>query len=290
MTDALQLISEHACLGGVQRFYSHASAAIKLPMRFSVFMPAQASAGKLPALVYLAGLTCTEETFMTKAGAQRVAAELGMILIAPDTSPRNAGIDGETKDWDFGAGAGFYVDATQAPWSRHYKMYSYVLELLALVKENLPVDPERVGIFGHSMGGHGALTLALRNPGLFRSVSAFAPICAPSQCPWGHKAFSGYLGSDELRWQQYDASALMAGLNAPYPGGILVDQGLADKFLAEQLYPEAFEAACATAGQPLTLRRHAGYDHGYYFISTFIEDHLRFHAAQMSVHATQTQG
>lgn len=290
MTDALQLISEHACFGGVQRYYSHASDAIKLPMRFSVFMPAQASAGKLPALAYLAGLTCTEETFMTKAGAQRVAAELGMILIAPDTSPRNAGIDGETKDWDFGAGAGFYVDATQAPWSSHYKMYSYVLELLALVKENLPVDPERVSIFGHSMGGHGALMLALRNPGLFRSVSAFAPICAPSQCPWGHKAFTGYLGSDELCWQQYDASALMAGLNNPYPGGILIDQGLADKFLAEQLHPEAFEAACATAGQPLTLRRHAGYDHGYYFISTFIEDHLRFHAAQMSVHATQTQG
>lgn len=290
MTDALQLISEHACFGGVQRFYSHASDAIALPMRFSVFIPAQASEGKLPALLYLAGLTCTEETFMTKAGAQRVAAELGMILIAPDTSPRNAGIDGETKEWDFGAGAGFYVDATQAPWSSHYKMYSYVLEMLALVKENLPVDPQRVSIFGHSMGGHGALMLALRNPGLFRSVSAFAPICAPSQCPWGQKAFSGYLGSDELRWQQYDASALMAGLDTPYPGGILIDQGLADKFLAGQLYPEAFEAACARAGQPLTLRRHAGYDHGYYFISSFIEDHLRFHAAQMSVPATQTQG
>ncbi len=290
MTDALQLISEHACYGGVQRFYSHASNAIKLPMRFSVFMPAQASDGKLPALIYLAGLTCTEETFMTKAGAQRVAAELGMILIAPDTSPRNAGIDGETKDWDFGAGAGFYVDATQAPWSAHYQMYSYVLELLALVKESLPVDPARVSIFGHSMGGHGALMLALRNPGLFRSVSAFAPICAPSQCPWGHKAFTGYLGSDQAAWQQYDASALMAGLKTPFPAGILIDQGLADKFLAEQLYPEAFEAACATAGQPLTLRRHAGYDHGYYFISTFIEDHLRFHAAQTSVQATQTQG
>ena len=290
MTDALQLISEHTCFGGVQRFYSHASDAIALPMRFSVFIPAQASTGKLPALLYLAGLTCTEETFMTKAGAQRVAAELGMILIAPDTSPRNAGIDGETTDWDFGAGAGFYVDATQAPWSSHYKMYSYVLELLALVKESLPVDPARVSIFGHSMGGHGALMLALRNPGLFRSVSAFAPICAPTQCPWGQKAFSGYLGSDELGWQQYDASALMTGLTAPYPGGILIDQGLADKFLAGQLYPEAFEAACARASQPLTLRRHAGYDHGYYFISTFIEDHLRFHAAQMSVQATQTQG
>jgi S-formylglutathione hydrolase len=289
MSESLQIVSEHACFGGVQRFYTHASTAIGLPMRFSVFVPAQASAAKLPALIYLAGLTCTEETFMTKAGAQRVAAELGMILIAPDTSPRNAGIDGETADWDFGVGAGFYVDATEAPWSGHYKMYSYVLELLALVKDSLPVDPARVSIFGHSMGGHGALMLALRNPGLFRSVSAFAPICAPAQCPWGQKAFTGYLGSDTASWQQYDASALMAQLERPYQDGILIDQGLADKFLAEQLYPEAFEAACAKARQPLLLRRQAGYDHGYYFISTFIEDHLRFHAAQTSVQQL-TQG
>jgi S-formylglutathione hydrolase len=286
---ALTLISEHACFDGVQRFYVHPSHAIGLPMRFSVFIPQHTSAGKLPALLYLAGLTCTEETFMAKAGAQRVAAELGMILVAPDTSPRGAGVEGEAVAWDFGVGAGFYVDATQAPWSGHYRMYSYVLELLQLVTATLPIDPERVGIFGHSMGGHGALMLALKNPGLFRSVSAFAPICAPSRCPWGRKAFTGYLGSDEASWQQYDASALMAALDQPYPLGILVDQGTADKFLAEQLYPEAFEAACRQARQPLLLRRQPGYDHGYYFISTFIEDHLRFHAAQ-SVQPVHSQG
>ena len=289
MGATLALISEHACFGGVQRFYQHLSQTVGLPMRFSVFIPAQAAAGKLPALLYLAGLTCTEETFMMKAGAQRVAAELGMILVAPDTSPRGAGVEGEAADWDFGIGAGFYVDATQAPWSGHYKMYSYVLELLQLVTSALPVDPARVGICGHTMGGHGALMLALRNPGLFRSVSALAPICAPSRCPWGRKAFTGYLGSDEAAWQQYDASALMAASDRPFPGGILVDQGLADKFLAEQLHPEAFEAACAQARQPLLLRRQPGYDHGYYFIATFIEDHLRFHAAQ-SVPNVHSQG
>lgn len=276
----MELISEHACFGGVQRFYSHQSSAIGLPMRFSVFVPAQAVAGKLPALFYLAGLTCTEETFMLKAGAQRVAAQLGTILIAPDTSPRGAGIEGETNDWDFGAGAGFYVDATNSPWSASYKMYSYVLELYQLVVAQLPVDPAQIGIFGHSMGGHGALVMALRNPDLFRSVSAFAPICAPSRCPWGKKAFAGYLGNDEADWQQYDASALMESRHIPFPGGILIDQGLADKFLADQLFPAAFEQACGKAQQPLRLRRHSGYDHGYFFISTFIEDHIRFHAAQ----------
>ncbi|MDB5935558.1 MAG: fghA [Massilia sp.] len=278
--ESFQLISEHACFGGVQRFYSHDSSVIGRPMRFSVFLPAQASAGKLPALFYLAGLTCTEETFMLKAGAQRVAAELGMILVAPDTSPRGAGIEGESDDWDFGVGAGFYVDATEQPWSGHYKMYSYVLELYRLVVAQLPVDPTRIGIFGHSMGGHGALVLALRNPALFRSVSAFAPISAPGRSAWGRKAFTGYLGSDQAHWQQYDASALMQSRHIPFPGGILIDQGLADKFLADQLFPEAFERACDKARQPLQLRRHAGYDHGYFFISTFIEDHLRFHAAQ----------
>jgi len=286
---AVELISEHACFGGVQRFYTHQSTAIGLPMRFSVFIPPRADDARLPALVYLAGLTCTEETFMTKAGAQRVAAELGMILVAPDTSPRGAGIEGESAAWDFGAGAGFYVDATEAPWSGHYQMYSYMLELVALVQETLPIDPARLGIFGHSMGGHGALMLALRNPGMFSSVSAFAPICAPSRCPWGRKAFNGYLGSVEAG-KQYDASLLMASLHTPFPGGILIDQGLADKFLAEQLYPDAFEAACATAEQPVTLRRQPGYDHGYYFISTFIEDHLRFHAAQQAVQQHQSQG
>ena len=274
----LELISEHACFGGVQRFYSHPSSAIGLPMRFSVFLPAQARAGKLPALFYLAGLTCTEETFMTKAGAQRVAAELGLILITPDTSPRGAGIAGEADSWDFGLAAGFYVDATEAPWNAHYRMYSYVLELHQTVIQALPVDPEKVGIFGHSMGGHGALVLALRNPGLFRSVSAFAPICAPSQCPWGKKAFSGFLGGNEQDWLQYDASALMANSQTPFPNGILIDQGMADKFLPTQLFPEAFEQACEKARQPLQLRSHAGYDHGYYFILSFIEDHIRFHA------------
>ena len=218
---------------------------------------------------------------MTKAGAQRVAASLGLMLIAPDTSPRGAGIAGESEAWDFGAGAGFYVDATEAPWNAHYRMDSYLAELHALAVAELQADARRIGIFGHSMGGHGALVHALRRPDLFRSVSAFAPIAAPMQCPWGHKAFSGYLGSDRAAWARYDASALMAGLQAPFPNGILVDQGLADKFLAEQLHPEAFEAACAQAGQPLTLRRHAGYDHGYYFIATFMEDHLRFHHQQL---------
>jgi len=281
----LELLSEHACFGGVQRFYRHDAQAIGLPMRFSAFIPdtvpGAVATARRPALFYLAGLTCTEETFMIKGGAQRVAAEEGLILIAPDTSPRGAGIAGETDAWDFGAGAGFYVDATEAPWSSHYRMYSYILELRALLEQELAIDAQRTGIFGHSMGGHGALVLALRNPQLFRSVSAFAPIAAPSQCPWGKKAFTGYLGSDAASWQQYDASALMRGLAgkpALFPNGILIDQGLADKFLPDQLYPEVFEAACRDAGQPLQLRRQAGYDHGYYFIATFMEEHLRFHA------------
>jgi len=278
----LEIVSEHACFGGVQRFYRHDSREIGLPMRFSVFIPPQAEHGPVPALFYLAGLTCTEETFMIKAGAQRVAAELGLMLIAPDTSPRGAGVEGETAHWDFGAGAGFYLDATQPAWAKHYRMYSYVHELRELVARELPVDAQRIGIFGHSMGGHGALTMALKRPDVFRSVSAFAPIAAPSQCPWGVKAFSGYLGEDRAAWAQYDASLLMAQLKTPFPAGILIDQGLGDKFLQEQLYPEAFEAACATAAQPLTLRRHARYDHGYYFISTFVEDHLRFHAKNLT--------
>jgi S-formylglutathione hydrolase len=276
------LLSEHACFGGVQRFYQYDSAAVGLPMRFSVYLPPGAEGKRLPVLFYLAGLTCTEETFMIKAGAQRVAAEEGLILVAPDTSPRGAGVPGEADSWDFGVGAGFYVDATEAPWASHYRMYSQILELRELVLAALPADPARVGIFGHSMGGHGALMLALRNPDLFRSVSAFAPIAAPTRCPWGQKAFTGYLGADQAAWREYDATELMArssGNNnsAPFPKGILIDQGLADKFLAEQLYPDAFEDACRAVGQPLELRRHAGYDHGYYFIQSFVEDHLRFH-------------
>jgi S-formylglutathione hydrolase len=279
----LTLLSEHACFGGTQRFYQHESLEIGLPMKFSVFLPPQASKGPVPALLYLAGLTCNEETFMAKAGAQRLAAELGLALIAPDTSPRGANVPGEADSWDFGVGAGFYLDATQAPWSRHYRMESWLTaELLPLLASTLPIDTGRIGIFGHSMGGHGALTLALRHPGLFKSVSAFAPICAPSQCLWGQKAFSGYLGADESGWSEHDASALMAALpSAPYPGGILIDQGLADKFLAGQLHPHLFEAACASASQPLTLRRHPGYDHSYYFIATFMADHLAHHARQL---------
>ncbi|ABR89766.1 carboxylesterase [Janthinobacterium sp. Marseille] len=273
----LELISEHGCYGGVQRFYRHQSVAIGLAMRFSVFLPAQASAARVPALFYLAGLTCTEETFVIKAGAQRVAAELGMILIAPDTSPRGAGVPGETDSWDLGVGAGFYLDATEAPWSTHYRMYSYLLELYELLIREFPVQADRISITGHSMGGHGALVMALRNPDKFRSVSAFAPICAPSQCPWGIKAFSAYLGNDQQSWRQYDASALMQQMKTPFPGGILIDQGLSDQFFPAQLLPQTFEAACLHAQQPLTMRRHAGYDHGYYFISTFIEAHLRFH-------------
>ena len=277
----LELISAHACYGGEQRIYRHDSQTIGLAMRFSVYLPPQALQpnANVPALFYLAGLTCTEETFPTKAGAQRFAAQHGIALIAPDTSPRGAGVPGESAAWDFGVGAGFYVDATQQPWATHYRMYSYVRdELRETVLANLPLDGARLGIFGHSMGGHGALMLALRNPEIYRSVSAFAPIAAPSRCPWGVKALSGYLGEDREAWKQYDASELVAQASRKFKEGILVDQGLADQFLAEQLNPDVFEAACETAGQPLTLRRHAGYDHGYYFISTFIEDHLAHHA------------
>ena len=280
----MELLNKHRCFGGEQRFYKHDSAIIGLPMRFSVFVPEQAAQGPLPGLFYLAGLTCTEETFVTKGGAQQYAAEHGLILIAPDTSPRGAGVAGETDSWDFGVGAGFYLDATQPDWATHYRMESYITgELFDLVTRELGVDAARVGVFGHSMGGHGALTLALRHPDKFRSVSAFAPIAAPSQCPWGDKAFTGYLGADRSTWAAHDASALMAGKTAaPFPAGILIDQGSDDKFLKDgQLLPEAFEAACKKAGQPLTLRHQPGYDHGYYFISTFMADHLAFHAKQL---------
>ncbi len=273
----LKVISEHRCFGGVQGYYSHPSAEIGLDMRFAVYQPPQAQTGRVPVLVYLAGLTCTEETFAIKAGAQRVAAELGLMLVCPDTSPRGANIAGESDAWDFGVGAGFYVDATAAPWSTHYRMYSHVTrELPTIIAHNFPADIDRQGIFGHSMGGHGALVCALRNPDIYRSVSAFAPICAPTQCPWGRKAFGGYLGDDSQPWSRYDATVLVR--ERPFSGRILVDQGLADKFLVEQLHPEAFEAACAESGQSLTLRRHGGYDHGYFFIATFVEDHLRHNA------------
>jgi len=275
----MELLSQHGAFGGWQRFYRHESAEIGLPMKFALFLPPQPKA----LLVYLAGLTCTEETFTMKAGAQQMAAELGLALLMPDTGPRGANAPGEADAWDFGVGAGFYLDATQQPWAKHWRMESYLMyELLPLVQREFSLPAERTGIFGHSMGGHGALTLALRHPGVFRSLSAFAPICAPMQCPWGVKAFTGYLGEDRDAWPAHDASALMqAQASVPYPGGILIDQGLADKFLVEQLHPAAFEEACALVGQPLTLRRHEGYDHGYYFIASFVDEHLKHHAAQL---------
>jgi S-formylglutathione hydrolase len=278
---SIELISEHGCFGGVQGFYRMASAGCGGPMRFAVFQPPQARSGRVPVLYYLAGLTCSEETATMKAGAQRVAAELGLMLVMPDTSPRDTGIEGATGDWEFGEAAGFYLDATQAPWSSRFRMETHVVhELASAVAEHFPSDPGRAGIFGHSMGGHGALVLALRNPDLYRSVSAFAPVVAPSQVPWGQKAFSRYLGDHHRAWAEHDACELVK--RRPFGGTILVDQGLDDKFLATQLQPERFEAACAEAGQGLTLRRHAGYDHGYYFIASFIEDHLRHHAAALA--------
>jgi S-formylglutathione hydrolase len=280
--DGWETLSEHACFGGVQGFYRHASSTIGLPMRVGVFRPPQALAGvDVPALVWLAGLTCTEETFAIKAGAQRVAAELGLMLVTPDTSPRDTGVEGADANWDFGNGAGFYLDASAAPWATRWRMESYVTqELPQLLAAHMPWRRDSLGLFGHSMGGHGALTLALRHPGAYRSVSAFAPVAAPMQCPWGVKAFSNYLGDDRGEWAAHDATELVkAGAKAP---ALLVDQGLADKFLAEQLHVDRFEAACRDAGQALTLRRHAGHDHGYFFIASFVEDHLRFHAQALN--------
>lgn len=282
MSSPLTLASEHRCFGGSVAFYRHASQACGGEMRFGVFTPPQATSRKVPVLYYLAGLTCTEETFLAKGGAQRIAAELGVMLVAPDTSPRGAGLPGEDDAWDFGTGAGFYVDATQEPWALRYRMYTYVTqELPALVTGHLPARPDREGIFGHSMGGHGALICALRQPGRYRSVSAFAPIAAPMRCPWGKKAFGGYLGPDTEAWKAWDASELVRGLRQPLPA-LLVDQGTRDKFLAEQLLPEQLREACAAVGQPLTLRMQEGYDHSYFFVSSFMEDHLRHHAAALN--------
>lgn len=279
-TPPFETLSQHQCFGGVVGFYRHPSKSTSSPMRFSVFVPKQGRSGRVPVLYYLAGLTCTEETFMIKAGAQRVAAELGLMLVAPDTSPRGLNIPGDSESWDFGVAASFYLDATREPWARNYRMYSYITqELRSLIEAQFPADPARTGIFGHSMGGHGALVLGLRNPDIYKSLSAFAPICAPRQVPWGQKAFSGYLGPDTGQWSQYDATDIMSGLkDAGSRSHILIDQGLADQFLEKQLPQHLFEAAANKVGYPLTLRRHEGYDHGYYFISTFMEDHLRHHA------------
>ncbi len=277
---SVQTTAENRCFGGTVSFHSHPSEATSGEMRFSVYTPPQAADGPVPVLYYLAGLTCTEETFQIKAGAQRYAAEHGLLLVSPDTSPRDAGIPGEDEDYDFGTGAGFYLDAEREPYSQNYNMYSYVTgELPALVEADFPADPDAQGVFGHSMGGHGALVLALRNPDQYRSVSAFAPAAAPMRSPWGEKAFSNYLGSDRESWRAYDATELIGGGKFSDGRTILIDQGLEDQFLEEQLYPHVFEEACAAAGQPFTLRRHEGYDHSYYFISTFMEDHIRHHAA-----------
>jgi len=278
----LETISEQRLHDGVQGFYRHQSTACAGPMRFAVYQPPQASQQPCPVLYYLAGLTCSEETATIKAGAQRLAAELGLLLVMPDTSPRDTGLEGATGDWEFGEGAGFYVDATEAPWSSRFRMHSYVLdELPRLIAEHFPVDSERSSIFGHSMGGHGALTIALKHPSRYRSVSAFAPIVAPSQVPWGHKALPRYLGDDPAAWAAYDACELVR--QQTFPGTILIDQGEADPFLEKQLKPELFDQACAEAGQALLLRRHLGYDHSYWFISSFIEDHLRHHARALGL-------
>lgn len=278
----LETISEQRLHGGIQGFYRHQSQACDGPMRFGVYQPPQAARQPCPVLYFLAGLTCTEETASIKAGAQRLAAELGLILVMPDTSPRDTGIEGATGDWAFGEGAGYYVDATEAPWSGRFRMHSYVVdELPALISDQFPVDASRASICGHSMGGHGALTIALKHPQRYRSVSAFAPIVAPSQVPWGQQALPRFLGEDRAAWAAYDACELVS--KQTFPGTILIDQGEADQFLEVQLKPELFDQACAEAGQALLLRRHPGYDHSYWFISSFVDDHLRHHARALGV-------
>lgn len=275
----LHITSANKGFGGWTKNYSHHSDLLNCDMRFAIYLPPQTAQGqKVPVIYYLSGLTCTDENFVQKAGAQRLAAELGVALVAPDTSPRGEDV-ADADAYDLGQGAGFYVNATEAPWNRHYQMYDYVLhELPKLIEETFPVTDQR-SIFGHSMGGHGALVLALRNPERYKSVSAFSPICNPANCPWGEKPFSAYLGEDRKTWEAYDASLLMRGAKGGPPA--LVDQGEADDFLVEQLRPEALDAAAEASGYPLALRRHEGYDHSYYFISSFVNDHMRFHAEHL---------
>lgn len=281
MTDSIELISSQKSFGGWHQRYRHRSETLGCDMAFAVYLPPQAEpeAG-LPVLYWLSGLTCTDENFMQKAGAQRMAAELGIVIVAPDTSPRGPEVPGDPDGaWDFGLGAGFYVNATQEPWARHYRMHDYVVqELPALIEANFPVSQKR-GISGHSMGGHGALICALRNPGRYLSLSAFAPITHPSDCPWGQKALGRFLGEDPAAWREWDAVELLANASERLP--ILVDQGDRDDFLAVQLKPEALREAAAAVGRPLELRLQPGYDHSYYFIASFIEDHLRHHAAAL---------
>lgn len=276
----MERINRWRCFGGRQDVYAHDSSTLGCRMEFAVFAPPQAEQGPVPVLIYLSGLTCTWENAVTKAGAQRKAAELGIALVFPDTSPRGDDVPDSHDEYDFGKGAGFYLSATEAPWSSHYKMDSYVVdELQTLITETLPNGVTSTGITGHSMGGHGALTLALKNPQAFRSVSAFAPIVAPTQVPWGEKAFSRYLGDDRNAWAVYDATELVS--TRGWQGDILIDQGTADTFLTSQLKPELFEAACAAKGVPLTLRRQEGYDHSYYFMASFIDDHIEWHAERL---------
>ena len=271
----MQRIESHACFGGTQEVWSHRSSALDCEMRFGIYLPPQLQRGNCPVLYWLSGLTCSEQNFITKAGAQRHAAEHGLILVAPDTSPRGDAV-ADAEGYDLGLGAGFYLNATQAPWDAHYRMHDYVVdELPALVDECFATSKSR-SISGHSMGGHGALVIALRNPGRYRSVSAFAPIAAPSQVPWGEKAFAAYLGDDREAWRQWDATALLADAGERLP--LLVDQGDADEFLATQLRPELLRAACEAAGHPLQLRLQPGYDHSYYFVASFIGEHLAWHA------------
>jgi len=277
----LKKVSDNRCFGGAQQVWSHESQATGCTMRFGLYLPPQAAHGRVPVLWWLSGLTCTEENFIVKAGAQRVAADLGMALVVPDTSPRGLTLPGDRDAWDFGVGAGFYVDATREPWSRHYRMRRYITEeLRALVASEFPLDDRRTAMSGHSMGGHGALTIALSFPGWILSVSAFAPIASPMRCPWGEKALTGYLGEDRQAWAAYDTTCLLQtrGWSGP---PILVDQGQADPFLETQLRPDLLEQACASAGVALHLRRQPGYDHGYFFVSSFIEDHLRHHRAHL---------
>jgi S-formylglutathione hydrolase len=277
MDSLLTRTSAYRCFDGDQLQFTHPSEATGGTMTVSVYLPPQANVERVPVLWWLSGLSCTDQNFVTKAGAQRYAAEHGIAIVAPDTSPRGADVPGDPDGaWDFGHSAGFYVDATQAPWARNYRMYSYVRDELPAVLASLPLDFDRQAISGHSMGGHGALVLALRNPGRFRSVSAFAPIVAPSEVPWGHKALGRYLGPDRAAWQTYDTVALVE--NAPERLPLLVDQGLADPFLARELQPERLEAVCARVGHPLSLRRREGYDHSYFFVATYIGEHVAWHA------------
>ena len=274
----IENISANKSFGGWNKQYTHRSEALNCSMRFAVYLPPQAAIGaKIPVLYWLSGLTCTDENFMHKAGAQRIAAELGIAIVAPDTSPRGEGVhDDSEQAYDLGLGAGFYVNATQAPWNTHYKMYDYILnELPEIIEAHFPVNNKRA-ISGHSMGGHGALMMAMRNPERYTSTSAFSPISNPVNCPWGQKAFNAYLGKDKTLWNQYDSSVLMRNAQQHVPA--LVDQGLDDGFLNQELKPESLEAAAEASNYPLELRQHAGYDHSYFFISSFIEDHLRFHA------------